>query len=610
MLTIKISINFILIILSEHSKRQKRVSLHLYSSPVKMHREIEPFVGSFGAIFVKDSEKSKKDLRKYVLDVTTKDIRDRIEAPAAQHFEEAHAAKLLSSLYHAGPSSELVQHRLKLSMREIDDPSLVSLSPPKDLSMQSTYKYEPSVVSSFVHPPEKLAPHSMKGSSAILLNDHRRNQPYFVPAVFQQPYQEKLEAKLGDGSQFFTTPKMWPTTSMYPTSPKKDRFIGSEFDASLPPKKNLSSQSLRIKKSDASGGRLLMSPLPSDNPCSRTASPTMNKPTRQIASSSHVNNGKKHKKNSSISNKSISSRDSSEHSLVQGWPSVSTVLSQYQRSVTMSTEKLSGLQDALVQCGHLKVIYDRAEQQFDSSIDRSLEKQKRLIGHHAQWLHGDESLDIHGHGEHHHHHSTISNSSASDIHGSMGPSSHKDNISTHKRQSQTRPTPSSNVHTSTSTSTSSNHSQFRHGSASVLGSNSAVSTGADSKSSSTISINCHNAGGGYMSEISNYMGAVNMSALEKNPYRKARNRPSLINKAIAPTGDDPTMYRQGTRIEHRGSFTVCLNTGVMGVGGSYVPSREEITASLTTVCKKAMLRYDMKIVETGGLLKVQRKQSY
>jgi hypothetical protein len=635
-------------------------------------------VGSYGTIFVPSAERLNNDLRKYVLDVQTKDIRDRIEAPEAQHLEEAERARFYSALYTVGPSNELVQQRIQ-ARKSPERAKLVSdLDGP---SLQSTYDDALCDANSIpLHPPQKLNSSYLRGSDAILMSGRLVGGKYHVPSIVASQFSEKLESKLQSPLSAYinTTPKMWPLQAMYPSSSlsklalleKEEKFRSTE-KAGL--KTGLAGSTDNLK-------------TPKD--CSHTeyiADKVARRRLKQNCPLSPLSSGRKCSKSPPLE-PSSAHKTKAHNDLYVGWPSVSTIISSSPRQANTQKEpnkSLSSLQQTLMECGRLNVVYEREHDKQAADVAAALDAQKKYLMEHSSWLNGtsmDAGMPKKG-----------KNNSASDVnasanafrslssnsllsneplhsinstwHGNYYKGVTHDDVSAlteskvvDPRAAKLSPNKKLDFQLRTvdagirrrGSSTSENFSvgsgkgrrrdlgrQSSNRSVDALtNTNSVANTHLSSQSQSTAtSINCHTVSTGYMEDISQYMAAVNMSALQKNPYREARMRPTIINQVTnsLSASHDPMKYRQSSRVDQVGSFTVCTQTNMLdrntslrsitsttrsstkpscivtsttrGRGSGLIPSKHEVTSSLTMLCRKALLRYDMKIVETGGLLK-------
>lgn len=85
-----------------------------------------------------------------------------------------------------------------------------------------------------------------------------------------------------------------------------------------------------------------------------------------------------------------------------------------------------------------------------------------------------------------------------------------------------------------------------------------------------------------------------------NPFRRSLDRydkPSMNTQSVNKA--NPILYRQPVTVKQAGRYSVISRTPA-GVG--QVPTKEDINKSLATLCRKATLCYDVRIVETGATL--------
>jgi hypothetical protein len=684
-----------------------------------------PTVGSYGTIFVPPRERLHNDLRRYTLDQQTRDIRERIEAPAAQHYAEADRAKHLSTLYLIGPGSHLVQERVKFMMRDKDrqhhkaeldeereklrewDPDMAVDMADLDAddkltqavgigwSQQTTYVDALTRANKIpLHPPQKPKASHLRGADAIGMENYIQGGKYYMPAIgHSDPYAEKLEAKM-TAAHAQTNPKMWPLDAMYPTSPhskssmlKKEQEVIDKFKYDKPLRdikvglagsnKFDNKSTIDQRTSSVRSSADVMPKVSTNKSLKKDAASSSSqsaarrgRPIRPFSPLSPLTSGRNCSKspppnkesNTTISkNKNCKMSDLPSNGLHVGWPSVSTVTPSSNNSqnddnsanISNSSgqrvaQKLSSLQQTLVECGRLKVIYDREHDKKAASVAKALETQKKMLTDHSRWLTsstGGSDDNVSAELLHRHYKSLSAKNLEQHAQLEQAPRNarsageYNDDMSSVTGGASVRLMPPAHHHSDnrsrdTRSQTNKSNSNTHHHTANTQ-------TSFTTRTNDLNSVNCHTVSTGYMEDIAQHIGAINMLALHKNPYREARNRPTIMNKQPpSVTNTDPMSYRQSYQVSRVGNMAACIKSNmfesssrsgtlqVSEVNNSIasssadgkrsgqqqhrrtnrssliIPSKHEVTASLTLLCRKALLRYDMKIVETGGFLKV------
>lgn len=255
----------------------------------------------------------------------------------------------------------------------------------------------------------------------------------------------------------------------------------------------------------------------------------------------------------------------------------SITCSQTLKHSSSSPAGLSALQETLIGCGRLKYTNELTSQEVDHKVNKALKLQKLSLSDHGAWLADPTSINKQQKQQ------QVKSLSQS---GQLG-LDHKSGYSSLTYSNS--PTKSLKFRNDDIVSCISD-----------LDFPSSVRTQASKASSKSLKASsARRQISDYSVLVADHLGSKT-SLTSTNPFRVQQKTESCLMSRPFKKHTSTLDYNSDTAVKQTGNMTICIRAP-QSVGSA--PSRRDITDVLTKVQRASLMRYDLKIVETGGAMK-------